>query len=210
MQILAADQTESSLFKIDAGKQITLIANALASGDQVVVELVDTTRGLPATGDVCCPGPVSLPEIAGITPLRCRNGARVIMTQDHPWVILDGPQEVYMRVRAITDDIGAAITVDKVETASTGCATCACEEPYCASFPLVDGGFGFIAGDMKDPEATVAFAPCPGDTITPTVYLFPTPRPGATAAQKDCDGALIGYGMNRSNCGITTSSVGNC
>lgn len=210
MQILAADQTESLLFKIDAGKQITLIANGLASGDQVVVEIVDTTRGLPATGDLCCPGPVSLPEIAGITPLRCRNGARVMMTAEHPWVVLDGPQEIYMRVRAVTSDLSAAITVDKVDTDAGGCMNCACEEPYCASYPLIDGGFGFIAGDIKDPEATVALAPCTGDVVTPTVYLFPTPRPGATAAQKDCDGAVIGYGMNRSNCAIVLNSVGNC
>lgn len=207
MQIVSSEQTVSEPFSIPSGKQITLMAYGLEDGDQVIVEILGTTRSAPSSGDFCCPGPVSLPEISTVAPMRCRNGARVMMTKDHPWVVLDGPQELLMRAKVITTDITATITVDKVESASTGCMTCACEEPYCPSYPMIDGGFGFIAGDMKDPEATVVLAPCPGDTITPTIYLFPTPRPGATAAQKDCDGNLIGYASNSSNCAIAMSTA---
>lgn len=210
MQIVSTEQTVSEPFEISNGKQATLVAYGLEDGDQVVVEIVNTTRALPATGDVCCPGTVGLPEISSVALLRCRNGARIVMTKDHPWAVLDAPQGLQLRVRVITTDLAATITVDKVESASNGCMSCACEEPYCASYPMTDGGFGFIAGDMKDPEATIALTPCPGDLVSPTVYLFPTPRPGATAAQRACDGTLIGYAMNQSNCGIILNTVGNC
>lgn len=210
MQIVSSEQTLSDPFEIPSGKQVTLISYGLEEGDQVIVEIVSTTRALPSSGDVCCPGPVGLPEISTVTPMRCRNGARIVMTKEHPWAVLDGPQGIQLRARVITSDLAATITVDKIETSGGGCMACSCEEPYCASYPMTDGGFGFIAGDMKDPEATVLLEPCPDDLITPPVYLFPTPRPGATAPQKDCEGNLVGYAMNRSNCAIVLNNSGNC
>ena len=74
---------------------------------------------------------------------------------------------------------------------------------YCASQPLLGGGFGYHISDPKDPAATVEIAPCPGDTSgTPTIWVYPTASAGATAPQYDCNGVLIGYGRNTSNCAI--------
>ena len=74
---------------------------------------------------------------------------------------------------------------------------------YCASQPLLGGGFGYHISDPKDPAATVEIAPCRGDTSgTPTIWVYPTASAGATAPQYDCNGVLIGYGRNTSNCAI--------
>ena len=74
---------------------------------------------------------------------------------------------------------------------------------YCASQPLLGGGFGYHISDPKDPAATVEIAPCPGDTSgTPSIWVYPAASAGATAPQYDCNGVLIGYGRNTSNCAI--------
>lgn len=74
---------------------------------------------------------------------------------------------------------------------------------YCPSQPLLDGGFGYHIADPKDPAATVEIAPCAGDTSTDSIWVYPTAGAGHTAKVVSCDGTLIGYGANQSNCAVT-------
>jgi hypothetical protein len=71
---------------------------------------------------------------------------------------------------------------------------------FCPSVRLLDGGYGYHEYDERDPAATVVIAPCAGDGSVDKIYVYPTPAPGRTARQNDCDGNLIGYGVNRSDC----------
>lgn len=74
---------------------------------------------------------------------------------------------------------------------------------YCPSLPVSCGcepGFGYHIDDPKDPAATVEMAPCPGDTSVDSLWLYPTSGPGHTVKITDCDGVLIGYAANRSDC----------
>lgn len=201
MEIINSEARVSAPFVIEKGQQYTLFASGLANDDQVIIEVVTSTTAGPG-GDFCCPGPVALPEVVGATPLVCRNGTVVKMTAKLPWVILGAPQGVQLRARVVTPDSDAVISVQKVASDSEGCMTCACDEAevdkICASYPMFGGGFGFVAGDVTDPEATVVMTACDGKA--PTVKLYPTPRPGANTPQYDCDGAVIGYAVNKSNC----------
>jgi len=81
----------------------------------------------------------------------------------------------------------------------------ACPAPivYCPSLRLsCDGqpGYGYHIDDPKDPAATVKMAPCPTDTTADAVYIYPTAGPGHTIKILDCNGVLIGYAVNRSDC----------
>lgn len=205
--IITPDIRQSKPFDVKPGKQITLHATGMQPGDQVFVDLLAFTRAGPAADWCCQTGPYQ----AGITeavPLRCRNGARVVLTSDFPWVTLNAPQSVPLRARVVADDL-AQITVNSEEsTAASGCDTCPCTEPYCASYPLSAGGFAFAAGDLRDPEATVAVNPCGG--TGPEVFVFPTPRPFATAPVLDCNGVVVGYASNQSHCAIQTGSAVPC
>ena len=73
---------------------------------------------------------------------------------------------------------------------------------YCPSQALLDGGFGFHTADPKDPLATVVIAPCAGDTSVDPIWIYPTAGAGHTVRVTDCDGVLIGYGVNKSDCAI--------
>ena len=65
MKILDVDSTVSNIFTIPVGGQITLQAVGLENGDYIELELVRTTEVGPG-GDLCCPGPVSLPRSVGM------------------------------------------------------------------------------------------------------------------------------------------------
>lgn len=74
---------------------------------------------------------------------------------------------------------------------------------YCPSLPVsCDGqsGFGYHVLDPKDPAATVEMAPCAGDASVDALWIYPTAGPGHTVKITDCDGALIGYAVNKSDC----------
>jgi hypothetical protein len=74
---------------------------------------------------------------------------------------------------------------------------------YCASLRLsCDGqpGFGYHINDPKDPAATVEMAPCAGDTSVDSLWIYPSAGPGHTVKVADCDGNLIGYAVNKSDC----------
>lgn len=74
---------------------------------------------------------------------------------------------------------------------------------YCPSLRIsCDGqpGFGFHEMDPKDPAATVEMAPCTGDTSVDNLWIYPSAGPGHTIKVMDCDGTLIGYAVNKSDC----------
>jgi hypothetical protein len=74
---------------------------------------------------------------------------------------------------------------------------------YCPSLRVsCDGqsGFGFHEMDPKDPAATVEMAPCAGDTSVDSLWIYPSAGPGHTVKVTDCDGVLIGYAVNKSDC----------
>jgi len=205
-RIITSEIRQSNVFMVRTGHQVTLQAVGLQGTDHVIVEILGLDRGAPR-GTFCCPNPTKPSEIISVTPLRCRNGARVILTKEFPTATLSSPQETPLRARVIAD-VTAVVTVDAEETEGVGCDTCACVEPYCASYPLPGGGYGYINGDFKDPEATVDVNACQGSG--PTAWIFPTARFGATAPQYDCAGTLIGYARNASHCAIELSSVIPC
>lgn len=205
--IITPDVRESQPFEITPGRQITLHAIGMQECDQVIVEVLGLTRAGPG-GNWCCYNGPHQADITEAVPLRCRNGARVILTHAFPWATLNAPQSLPLRARVIADDL-AQISVELEETESQpGCEICPCEEPYCASYPLPQGGFGFIEGDLRDCEATVDVAPCAGNG--PVAWVYPTPRPGATAPVYDCAGNIVGYARNQSDCAIDTIPTVPC
>lgn len=77
------------------------------------------------------------------------------------------------------------------------------ETCYCPSLSIsCEGqpGFGYHEMDPKDPAATVEMAPCPGDTSTDSIWIYPSAGKGHTIKITDCDGNVIGYAANCSNC----------
>lgn len=82
--------------------------------------------------------------------------------------------------------------------------------PYCASIPLIGGGFGYHENDIRDPAATVMASPCYGAAGVDKVFLYPTAGPGHTARQNDCEGNLIGYGANQSTCAVSPPTGTGC
>jgi len=280
MLLVGPNLETSTVFVIASGRQVTLSAQGLAAGDVVYVEIVTLSSAPEFKGNVCCDiGKINI-EVLSAVPLKCPDGSLVTLTADYPFVVLDGPQMVTMRVRVEAALPGAAISVELNETASeTGCALCACrttpcvdttwgptgetrcaagnienkEESncgtlrwtvvgpqtwvptgetrcanhlienqevngcgtlrwtpttltcgYCPSLPLscdgLNSGYGYHIDDPKDPAATVEMAPCAGDTSVDSIWIYPTAGEGHTIKELDCDGTLIGYAANRSDC----------
>jgi hypothetical protein len=204
--IITPELRQSQPFDIRPGEQVTLHATGMQEGDQVVVELLALSRA-SAASDWCCQTGPQQAATTEATLLRCRNGARVLLTQAFPWVTLSSPQSVPLRVRVIADDL-AQITVNSEKSPAAGAADCDCVEPYSASYPLPGGGFAFAQGDMRDPEAVVAVNPCNG--AAPEMFIFPTPRPFATARVLDCDGEVVGYAANQSTSAIQVGNTVPC
>lgn len=74
---------------------------------------------------------------------------------------------------------------------------------YCPSMRIScsgEGGYGYHINDPKDPAATVEMAPCAGDTTVDSIWIYPSSGPGHTVKVTDCDGVLIGYAANKSDC----------
>jgi len=122
MRIVSSEQVESDLFKIDIGKQITLLATGLAGTDKVVIEIVALTSPGGPSGDLCCPGPVSLPDVGWTAPLTrkcgCDASQAVELTATDPWAVLDAPQEFWLRARVVADTM-SVVEVFKQDTNST-------------------------------------------------------------------------------------------
>lgn len=85
-----------------------------------------------------------------------------------------------------------------------------CAVEFCASIPLHGGGFGYHEFDVRDPAATVIIEPCAWDTTVDKIYIYPSAGPGHTARQNDCDGVLIGYGVNTSACAVAPAPAPSC
>lgn len=71
------------------------------------------------------------------------------------------------------------------------------EAKPCASKPLYKSGYGFVNGDVLDPEATVLLQ------VAATGLMFsvyPTAAAGRTAPVLDASGLILGYAANRSEC----------
>ena len=117
MNIITNDARVSAVFKIQ--HQLTIVASGLQDTDTVEIDVVSMTRSSPATGDVCCPGPVSLPDFNSSTPLLTCDGRAVKLTATKPWVVIDMPQQVPLVARVVADD-DAVIEVNCFETDSKG------------------------------------------------------------------------------------------
>jgi hypothetical protein len=121
MRIVSSEQDESDLFKIDIGKQVTLLATGLTGTDKVVIDIVALTSVGGPSGDPCCPGPVTLPDIGWSAPLTrkcpCDYPEAVEMTATQPWVVLDAPQEFWLRARVVADPL-SVVEVFKQDTNS--------------------------------------------------------------------------------------------
>lgn len=214
MEIINSFARTSEPFVIGKGEQYTFFASGLSGADEVVIEVLTVTGAGPG-GDFCCPGPVALPEVVGAIPLICRNGVQVKMTAELPWLILSSPQSVPLRARVVTSDDSAVITVVKNVSDSEDCLGCACEEPppkfvpapICASVPLPGGGYMFHPGDSRDPAATVPLEACPGGVLG---FVFSAAGPGHTVEVRDCNNALIGWAVNRSECAPEISYTAGC
>jgi hypothetical protein len=192
VDIITSDTPQTSEpFSIVVGGQVQLHAYGLQASDRVLIEIVDATRSGPTTE--CCPGQVALPEVSSAKVLRCRNGARAILTTEYPTLTLDSPQDVQLRARVEADDL-AIVRVSLLESDASDCSTCHCVEPYAASYPLDPRGFAFAPGDAIDPDATVLYT----DEVTgDIVSLYPTPRIGATVAVRSEGDIVVGYARNK-------------
>lgn len=99
----------------------------------------------------------------------------------------------------------AANLVENQESSTCGLRWTATATPcgYCPSMPVscgIECGYGFHVADPKDPAATVEMAPCPGDASVDALWIYPSAGPGHTVKVTDCDGVLLGYAANRSDC----------
>ncbi len=96
MKIINTIQTNSGIFRIPKGGQLTLQAAGLENDDYVEIELVRTTVGGPPPG-VCCTGPVNLAEIGWRQALKlpqcCGDEPQAVrLTVGQPFVVIDTPQ----------------------------------------------------------------------------------------------------------------------
>lgn len=67
----------------------------------------------------------------------------------------------------------------------------------CPSRPVYPHGFGYVEGDVVDPEADVFITVVGSDEV---IAVYSAPAPGRTAKVRDADGALLGYAQNQSCC----------
>ncbi len=71
---------------------------------------------------------------------------------------------------------------------------------YCPSVRMSCAGsygYGFAPDDNRDPAATVEVKDCDDNVVC---YIYPTSAAGHTIAIKCCDGVLVGYSANASQC----------
>jgi hypothetical protein len=123
--IISVNDVVSDTFEVPIKSQITLYATGLQASDHVIVEMVGMS-GTSGGDDVCCPSPVSLPEVTSAAELKCRSGKTMRLTAEHPFLVLDAPQGVPMQARVVSDMPGF-ITVELIsDTNSSGCLACAC------------------------------------------------------------------------------------
>jgi hypothetical protein len=122
MILVSTEQRNSDPFKIK--QQVTIVASGLQGDDVVEFDVVSITKSVPASGDPCCPGQVSLPDFNSAVPLTscfgCTNNDPVKLTAAKPWIVIDMPQQVPLRARVVSSDPSAVIEVEYFETTSQG------------------------------------------------------------------------------------------
>jgi hypothetical protein len=179
-----------------------LQALGLGSGRLTLEIITVKTAGSNSNGTLCDPKPgdenlvvissLAYPDftLCGLAPFGAvpvGGWFRVILSADSSLATAD------VQVDGIGIEQAVAIGMP------TACA-------YCASVPMLDGGFGFSLSDQRDPLATVEMTPCAGDTTTESIWLYPASVSGATIKVTDCDGAVIGYAKNTSKCASASSA----
>jgi hypothetical protein len=122
MILITTEQRTSEPFIITS--QVTIVAIGLQGTDTVEFDLVSITKSNPASGDPCCPGQVVLPEHLLLAPLTscnscCEGEARVKLTANKPWIVMDMPQQIPIVARVVAPD-DAVISVEYFETTSQG------------------------------------------------------------------------------------------
>lgn len=125
MDIITLTEVQSRTFIIQPGKQITLYATGLVGDDRVVVEMLYLSRAPDWSSDPCCNLAQASIEVLAAVPLKCADANEVVMTAEYPWVTLDAPQNVPLRVR-VEGDPAAVVTVELHITESDGCLECTC------------------------------------------------------------------------------------
>lgn len=100
--LISSNQLDGVSTTFEIRKEVTVHAQGLEPGDEVefwIVQLTDPVRDPCA----CPPGVVTLPSVMDEVPLLC-CGDRVILTRERPYVVLDGPQGVYLRAKLTGTD----------------------------------------------------------------------------------------------------------
>lgn len=115
----------SEAFAIPNCGALVLNAYGLQAGDAVRVERIDVSRGGPQ-GGVCCPGPVSLPEVQSSLPLMCGPGKLLELTVNAPWVELTDPRGALLRLRLVSPNVDLSqVIVTMTEVCRSGGCGCA-------------------------------------------------------------------------------------
>jgi phage gp46-like protein len=83
-----------------------------------------------------------------------------------------------------------------------GCEVNGCELPkitYCASYPLIGGGYGYLVGDLLDPAASVLVQSC---GLAPSFYIYANSSAAHNVPVLGADCEVLGYATNASNCAL--------
>jgi hypothetical protein len=126
IDLLTAGVEFSEPFTLGADEAVALVAYGLQAGEVVHVELVTVTRGGPR-GTVCCPSPVTLPEVQGAVPLsRCPGGAPIQLTETAPWALVYDPRGAPLRVRLSSSDLELSQVLVTLAVVSRAARCCDC------------------------------------------------------------------------------------
>jgi hypothetical protein len=96
-----------------------------------------------------------------------------------------------------------------VSPCGSGCGCSGSSSSYCPTTEIdcggVEPGFGYGATDNMDPAASVEMRSCSGNAAE-SVWIYPSPGAGHSLSVLDCDGNLIGYAANTTDC-VTAATV---
>lgn len=132
---------QSPTFRIDEGKQITIVAVGMQPEDYITFEAINLKAGAPPIACGCVITAAEMPSVEGIQELKCpaclsETLRPVRLTDRNPIVILDSPQDVLLRAVYHGDGVDVqSVTVWYDETATPnltdtmrGCPPVCCED----------------------------------------------------------------------------------
>jgi hypothetical protein len=125
-EIVKPGAATSSAFVVLPGKQVTLRATGLVANDYVEVQIVELSRAPEFTGDLCCAPLAADIVVLNTVPLLCAKDSPVRLTQEVPFVILNGPQLVTLRAEVFAD-MGALVSVTLLQTDDDGSTPTICQ-----------------------------------------------------------------------------------